>query len=132
LFTLFPRRPLAAELKAKLGATIVRVVGKPGMKVRQVGMLPGASGAEGHIRLLGRDDVDVLLVGEAPEWETIEYVRDAVAAGKAKALILLGHANSEEAGMEHCAAWLRGFVKDALVKFIPAGDPFWTPEKVSG
>jgi putative NIF3 family GTP cyclohydrolase 1 type 2 len=122
-------RSLAEELQGKLGATVVRVVGPSEMQVRQVALLPGASGSPGHIRMLQREDVQVLLVGESPEWETVEYVRDAVAAGKSKALILLGHANSEEAGMAHCAEWLRGFVREVPVRFVPAGDPFWSPTK---
>ncbi len=47
-------------------------------------------------------DVEVLLVGEVPEWETVEYVRDASAQGRHKALILLGHEVSEEPGMKKC------------------------------
>jgi putative NIF3 family GTP cyclohydrolase 1 type 2 len=105
---------LADKLKDKLDGTVVRVVGKPKMKFRAVAMLPGAGGSAGQIRALERDYVDVVLAG------------DAVAAGKSKALILLGHANSEEAGMEHCAEWLKGFVSEVPIKFIPAGDPFWS------
>ena len=46
-----------------------------------------------------------------------------------KAMIVLGHANSEEAGMEYCGKWLRQFVTEVPIKFIPAGDPFWRLEK---
>ena len=53
-----------------------------------------------------RDDVEVLLAGETVEWETVEYTRDATDSGSRKALILLGHNNSEEAGMERLAPWL--------------------------
>jgi len=118
-------RGLAEKLKDQLGASVVRVVGKPKMKVRVAALLPGAGGSVGQIRMLQRDDVEVVLAGETPEWETVEYVRDAVTAGKAKALVLLGHANSEEAGMENCAAWLKGFIAEVPVEFIRAGDPFW-------
>jgi hypothetical protein len=27
--------------------------------------------------------------------------------------------------MENCANWLRGFITEVPVEFIPAGDPFW-------
>ncbi len=80
-----------------------------------------------QMRMLQRDDVEILLAGETREWETVEYVRDAAPAGKKKALILLGHANSEEGGMEYCARWFKKFVNEIPVKFIPAGDPFWSP-----
>ena len=28
--------------------------------------------------------------------------------------------------MEECARWLKGFVKDVPVEFVPAKQPFWT------
>ena len=90
-------------------------------------MLPGAAGSMAQIKMLERDDVEVLLIGETPEWETVEYVRDAVSEGRPKALLLLGHANSEEAGMDRCATWLREFMTEVPVSSLPAGDPFWEP-----
>ena len=41
--------------------------------------------------------------------------------------ILLGHANSEEAGMEYCARSLKTFITEVAIEFLPAGDPFGTP-----
>ena len=52
------------------------------------------------------------MIGEAREWETVEYVDDAVAAGEDKALVIVGHIPSEQAGMEECARWLKGFVTE--------------------
>jgi putative NIF3 family GTP cyclohydrolase 1 type 2 len=89
-----------------------------------VAYLPGASGESKELKELERDDVQVLVAGEAREWETVEYVRDAVAEGRRKALILLGHEVSEEAGMEYCARWLRPLFPSLPVTFIPAGEPF--------
>ena len=70
---------------------------------------------------------EAVLAGESPELETTEYVRDAVAAGKRKAIVFLGHRNSEEGGMEYCACRLKTIVHEVPVKFVPAGDPFWSP-----
>ena len=123
-------RDLALYLKGKLGAQIVRVVGSLEMICHRAGLAVGASGGRWHIQFLGKEDVNVLIAGEVSEWETVEYVRDAVTAGKAKALVLLGHANSEEAGMENCADWLKGFITEVPVQFVPAGDPFWSPRKI--
>jgi putative NIF3 family GTP cyclohydrolase 1 type 2 len=74
-----------------------------------------------------RPDVDVLVIGESREWEGIEYARDAVTAGKKKGLIVLGHVPSEESGMEECARWLKTFVSEVPIEFMPSGEPFWTP-----
>jgi putative NIF3 family GTP cyclohydrolase 1 type 2 len=118
---------LAADLKDRLKAGTLRVVGDPEMKASRIALVAGAPGSAAQIRTLQREDVDVVLAGESPEWETPEYARDAAAAGKRKGLILLGHASSEEAGMRHCAAWLKGFVPEVPVEFLPAGEPFWSP-----
>ena len=95
------------------------------MKVSKVALSPGAAGAEAEIRALERENVEVLLVGETREWETVEYVADAVTQGRKKALIVIGHIPSEQAGMEECARWLKGFVKDVPVEFVAAKQPFW-------
>lgn len=118
---------LADYLQKHFGATSVRVVGPKDMMISQVGFSMGSPGSQSQIRILRMDEVEVLVGGETHEWETVEYVRDAIAQGQKKALILIGHANSEEAGMAYCADWLKGFIKDVPVQFIPAGDPFWTP-----
>jgi hypothetical protein len=64
-------------------------------------------------------------VGETREWETVEYAADAVSEGRKKALIVIGHIPSEQPGMEECAHWLKGFVKNVPVEFVPAKQPFW-------
>ncbi len=119
---------LASEIKHRMNIRVLRVVGSPKIKVTRVAMVPGASGPASHLAMLRRDDVDVVVIGEVPEWETIEYVSDAAAQGKRKALILLGHIPSEQAGMENCAEWLKTFVKEVPVEFIPAAEPFWMPK----
>jgi len=119
-------RALAAEVARKLNSSVVRVVGNPEMKVTKVGFSPGAAGSEREIHALEQDDVQVLMVGETREWETVEYAADAVSEGRQKALIVIGHVPSEQPGMDECARWLKGFVKDVPVEFVPAKQPFWT------
>ena len=121
---------LAKELEKKLGpGTTMRVVGDPSLVVTKIGLRPGASGLAAHVTVLRRDDVEVLVAGEASEWETVEYVRDAVAEGRKKALILLGHEPSEEDGMEQCAKDLRGVFPGMKVEHIVAGNAMWAPDK---
>jgi hypothetical protein len=43
-------------------------------------------------------------------------------------LIVLGHVPSEEAGMKECARWLKTFVPEVPIEFVPSGEPFWTPK----
>lgn len=118
---------LATEMRAKFGSRLIRVVGDPAMMLTRVGYRPGASGEEKQVKMLERNDVEVLIAGESHEWETVEYVRDAVSQGRHKALILLGHEVSEEAGMDYCASWLRRLLPGMRVEFVSAGEPFWAP-----
>jgi putative NIF3 family GTP cyclohydrolase 1 type 2 len=117
---------LAEEVAERLHSPVVRVVGDPDMKVTQAGVSPGAAGFESETHALERDDVQVLLVGETREWETVEYAADAVTEHRHKALIVIGHIPSEQPGMEECARWLKTFVKGTPVEFVPAKQPFWT------
>lgn len=122
---------LAASLQARTGARAIRIVGDPKLRVTQVALYPGASGEEKQIRALQDSEVQVLVAGEAREWETVPYVQDAAAEGRSKALILLGHEVSEEAGMDECAHWLRTLFPKLPVTFIPAGEPFQTVQSSS-
>ena len=54
----------------------------------------------------------------------MEYVDDAIAAGMAKGLVIIGHIPSEQVGMEEAARWIGTFVREVPVRFVPARDPF--------
>jgi len=119
-------KDLAAEVAKKLQTPVLRVVGDPQLKVTQVGFSPGAAGSESEIHALEQNNVQVLMVGETREWETVEYAADAASEGRKKALIVIGHIPSEQPGMDECAKWLKGFVKTVPIEFVPAKQPFWT------
>lgn len=120
-------RELAKTIQQRIGINTIRVVGDPDLEVTQIALQPGAAGTQRHLPLLRRDDVQVLIIGEVPEWETIEYVSDAAAQGRHKALILMGHIESEQAGMAYCAAWLKTFIHDVPVSFVVTPEPYWQP-----
>jgi putative NIF3 family GTP cyclohydrolase 1 type 2 len=128
LFTMPERtlEALVADVAKKLDSAVVRVVGEPGMKVTQIAFSPGSAGFVRETHALEMEKVEVLLVGETREWETVEYAADAVSEGRKKALIVIGHVPSEQAGMEECSHWLKTFVKDVPIEFVPTKQPFWT------
>ena len=124
-----PLEKLASDIKRQLGIHIVRVVGDPGLRVTKVAMAPGAAGFTNHAKALEMPGVQALVIGEAQEWETVEYVADAATEGKQKSLIILSHIPSEQAGMEECTRWLKTFVTEVPIQFIPAREPFWSPKE---
>ena len=116
---------LSRDLAAKLDAQTLRVVGDPNLEVTRVAIRLGAAGLQKQVTAL-RGDVEVLLAGESAEWEAVEYVRDASIQGRHKALVLVGHEVSEEAGMKKCAEDLRPLFPNLLVIHIPTGQPLWS------
>jgi putative NIF3 family GTP cyclohydrolase 1 type 2 len=122
---------LAVDVAKRLETPVLRVVGNPEMKVTKLALSPGSAGFQRETHALEMENVEVLLVGETREWETVEYAADAVSEGKKKALIVIGHVPSEQAGMEECARWLKTFVKYVPIEFVATKQPFWTPAERS-
>jgi putative NIF3 family GTP cyclohydrolase 1 type 2 len=120
---------LAKSMQARLNARAPRVIGDPRLSVRHVVLLPGFNNFPGIQSALDSPDVDVVVIGETREWEAVEYARDAITAGKKKGLIVLGHVPSEEYGMEECARWLKTFITEVPIEYLPGGDPFWRPKQ---
>ena len=117
-------RDLVAHSKKSLGIRQVRYIGDPSQVCKRIALIPGAAGGRAQMQLLMKEKPDVLIVGEVHEWETAEYVRDAQAMGSKMSLIVLGHAESEEPGMEWLVGWLSPRVKDIKVTHIASGNPF--------
>ena len=90
------------------------------MTCKRIGVLVGyRGGGEQVIPLFENEGFDLVIYGEGPEWETPEYVRDAVRQGKKKGLLVLGHAESEMPGMRFLARELQDKFPGIPVHFLP-------------
>jgi putative NIF3 family GTP cyclohydrolase 1 type 2 len=117
---------LLQTLKKVFPKNAFYVVGKPDLKLTNVALAPGAPGSMYHISLLEDSNIDVIIAGESPQWETYEYMRDAVDQGRNKAVIFIGHISSEEAGMDYSASWLKGFIKNMPIYYVESGPAYWS------
>lgn len=113
---------LITELKTKLNIQMVRYIGNPSKLCSKLLLLPGAVGVRDHLSGISKYKPDVLICGELSEWETAEYVRDAIASGQNIALIVLGHIASEEPGSDFVLNWLKTNVPSVKVSHIPSGN----------
>jgi putative NIF3 family GTP cyclohydrolase 1 type 2 len=112
-------RQLAGDVAARLKGRAIRVAGDPGMKVTRVALGPGYG-----VPAL-TTNFDVAVGGEAAEsGGNPEYIEDAAAEGQPKGVILLGHMMSEDWGMQEVAEWLRAFMTEVPIEWVPAGEPF--------
>lgn len=115
---------LVKHLKAKLGIQKLRVIGDLSQPCSKLAIMPGAAGGQRQVSIAEAEKPDVLIVGETPEWEGVEYARDGRLLGSKMALIVLGHAVSEEPGMEYFVEWLQPKVGGLKVTHVASGDPF--------
>jgi putative NIF3 family GTP cyclohydrolase 1 type 2 len=127
-----PLAQFAKDIQTRLGIRTMRIVGDPKLAVRRVQASWGFASPMPGMTNFARSGVDVLVIGEAREWELVEYAQDCIKAGHRKALIVLGHVVSEQAGMKYCAEWLKGFISEVPIDFVAAQEPFWAPEHPVG
>ena len=118
---------LAAQLKKTIAARALRVVGDPAAKVSRIQIGVGYATPP-----VNNAEVDVVISGEQQEtdgaFDSPEYVLDAMTLGIAKGWIMLGHAISEEPGMQDLAMWLKTFIPEIPIQLVRAGEPFWVPK----
>ena len=118
---------LASDFQKRLGVHAVRAVGNPNAKIRRIQVGVGYATPS-----VNSPEVDVVVSGELQEtdgnFDSPEYVLDAVSLGITKGWIMLGHAISEEQGMLEMAQWIKSFTPEVPVHMIRGGEPFWAPK----
>ncbi len=115
---------LLKSLKKVFPENAFYVMGDPKMKISKVWFSPGADNYMFHCKFI--QNSDVVIAGESPQWESYEYMRDAIQQGRNKATIFLGHVPSEESGMEYCTDWMKTFVKDIPIYYVKCGPAYWS------
>jgi putative NIF3 family GTP cyclohydrolase 1 type 2 len=113
----------AAQVKRLTGSRAFRCVGDPKARVSKILLGPGYATP----RMTA--EADVVIGGEQQEADggsdNVEYVMDAASLGMAKGVIMLGHVISEQPGMEDYGNWMRTFIPDIPIQFVPAEEPYW-------
>ena len=126
-----PRSTLKAaaqNIKKTLKMKSIRVGGNPDITVTKAALSHGMYWLPDLRKLLAEPGVDLLVLGE-PQWENelSLYNFDLNAAGIRKGMVVLGQQVSEEPGCGEMAAWLKSFVSEVPIEWIPAGEPSWMP-----
>lgn len=112
---------LAARIERMWGIAHVRICGtvdKPCTKLALAWGTPGGMMDE----LAG--DSEIILTGEACEWQLAEYARDADELGFVKSLLILGHCGSERDGMAHIASLIQQRFNDIEVKYFKSEEVY--------
>ena len=112
---------LADQVAVRLYSRSVRFVGDPNLVVTTVGR--GGHPLEANITAL--EHADVTLSSEVREWESVEYVRDLIASGAKKGMIVIAHEAGEEEGMIVFTEWMHKIAPDLHTVFVPTHDQMY-------
>ena len=115
-------RQLACHIEEKLGIKNVRIAGAADKSISRISCMFGAPG--GLLDELKRDECEALVAGEVCEWALCEYARDASELGYTKAVLALGHAGSERAGMVYISELLKERFCDIDIRYFECGEVY--------
>jgi putative NIF3 family GTP cyclohydrolase 1 type 2 len=115
---------LARSVRDRLKIRALRVVGDPQLRVASAALTHGLILVPEMHKALVELPADVMVIGEPVEWEAGPYFQDIIASGEKKGLLVLGNEASEEPGCGAMAVWLKSFIKEIPIEWIPAGEPF--------
>lgn len=119
-------KELAECLVQKLGLTGARVVGDLDTPVEKVFLCEHVFGNDRDYEIISEAaKADAIIPLEIVDWTLTEYVRDSCQLGMKKAVIEMGHFNTEEPGMRYMLTWLAEAVgEDIPLVFLQSGDHY--------
>lgn len=119
-------RQLADFLMEKMNLNGIRVVGDLEADVSTVFFAEHCMGHGDQDKINQAVRADVIIPLEICDWTVSAYVRDAVTFGEHKAILEMGHFNTEELGMKYMMDWLPEAIgtSDIPMVYIPSGDAF--------
>ena len=112
---------LAKLIEEKLGIRHVRIIGDKGSAGTGILLALGMRGSECFREFLKDDKNSIAVCGELCEWADLEPVRDAAQFGMQKAVIVLGHADSESFAMEELTAKIDKKYDGAAANYFDCG-----------
>jgi hypothetical protein len=107
---------------AQRGFGGLRILGQPATPASRVAVKAGMLAPSTLARMLGDPGIDLIVAGDAVEWEATPYMEDAIAAGRRAALVLTGFAASMEPLGAPLAAWARTLFPDLPVAWLSEPD----------
>jgi putative NIF3 family GTP cyclohydrolase 1 type 2 len=113
---------VATELATKLKTHSIRLIGDPYLPVTLV----GRGGHQLQDNVTAPTNVDCIIVSEAREFDSHEYLMDSVLSGERKGVIIISHVTGEDEGMHEMERWLKPIVPELPIKFISTDDALWT------
>ena len=118
-------KELTQKLLESLNLTGARIVGDQDAEVSTVFICEHVTGRGDARTITKAVKADVMIPLEIVDWTLSAYVRDSCQLNMAKAIIEMGHFNTEELGMQYMLEWLPEIIgTEVPLQFIQSGDSF--------
>lgn len=107
------------------GAGSVRIVGAANTPVACVAVVAGMLETRMLAVILRDPTIDLVVAGDAIEWEAVPYMEDAIAAGRKASLLLTGYQSSMEPLGAEFGRFASKLFPGAPVAVLAESDPIW-------
>ena len=115
-------REIMQRIESFLGVKHARVAGEIDKEVTKIAACFGTP--SGVFNLLKSEDIQLVITGEACEWQLGEYARDAATLGFNKSLIVMGHIASERDGMRFLTERLKKKYTEIEFVYFECGEVY--------
>ncbi len=116
-------REIAALSEKHISMPHPRMAGNPDAPVTKITLALGGVGSYAYTTL--RDtDTELFITGETDELGSAFYANEAASLGLNKNLLVLGHCESEQFGMEYLARWLHEQLPELETQFFLSGPTY--------
>lgn len=118
-------REIAALFRERFHLNGVKLIGNPDMAVKKMLICMHVLGRDNDLILrIDQEGIDLAVALEMVDFTAAEYVQDSVQLGEKKAIMTVGHFNTEEPGMEYMLTYLDELFPDIPCRFIQSGDMY--------
>ena len=133
-----PSRPMVFEMPEtsvkeigrlimeKFHLTGLKMLGNTEAKVKKVAIASHILGGDNDmITWIDQEKIDLLISMELIDFTVSEYIRDSAMLGMPKAILAVGHFNTEEPGMEYMVSYIPEALGEAVpCRYIQSGDMY--------
>ena len=121
-----PVKEIGRLIMEKFHLTGLKMLGNTEAKVRKVAIASHILGGDNDmITRIDQENIDLLISMELIDFTVSEYIRDSAMLGMPKAILAVGHFNTEEPGMEYMVHYIPEALGEAIpCRYIQSGDMY--------
>ena len=121
-----PVKEIGRLIMEKFHLTGLKMLGNTEAKVRKVAIASHILGGDNDmITRIDQENIDLLISMELIDFTVSEYIRDSAMLGMPKAILAVGHFNTEEPGMEYMVSYIPKALGEAVpCRYIQSGDMY--------